>query len=163
MLKIAHKNKYNALVVISWGSALMGIGTIIGAQSGLLLNASLSGYPDYFYMLILALVVISLTYFVFSFRMFSFEALINTVNEYKKVSERDANDDFSERAQKISQEYNLTPRESEIFELLARGRNRKYLEEELGISRNTVKVHVQNIYNKLQIHSHQELIDLLDT
>ena len=46
--------------------------------------------------------------------------------------------------------------------MLARGRNREYIEEHLGVSRNTVKAHVKHIYAKLGIHSHQELLDLVE-
>ena len=56
----------------------------------------------------------------------------------------------------------LTEREREVFELLARGRNAHYLQEQLGITRNTAKTHIAHVYAKLGIHSQQELIDLLD-
>ena len=46
--------------------------------------------------------------------------------------------------------------------LLARGRNVPFIEEELIISRNTIKTHVKHIYQKLDVHSQQELIDLVE-
>ncbi|WP_338025909.1 response regulator transcription factor [Adlercreutzia agrestimuris] len=58
--------------------------------------------------------------------------------------------------------YDLTDREQEIFELLARGRNIRYIEKELMVSYNTVKTHVSHIYAKLGVHSHQELINLVE-
>ena len=58
--------------------------------------------------------------------------------------------------------HGLTPREREVFEMLAHGRNREYIEEKLVISRNTVKAHVKHIYAKLEAHSHQELPDLVE-
>ena len=45
--------------------------------------------------------------------------------------------------------------------MLARGRDRAYVQEQLVISRNTVKAHVRHIYEKLGVHSHQDLIDLV--
>ena len=56
----------------------------------------------------------------------------------------------------------LTERETEIFELLVRGRNARYLQEQLGITRNTAKSHIAHIYAKLGVHSQQELIDLVE-
>ncbi len=44
---------------------------------------------------------------------------------------------------------------------MARGRNRDYIQEALVISKNTVKVHVKHIYQKMDVHSHQELIDMV--
>jgi DNA-binding CsgD family transcriptional regulator len=54
----------------------------------------------------------------------------------------------------------LTAREREIARMLSQGRNAPYIEEKLVISRATVKTHIRHIYQKLDIHSQQELIDL---
>ncbi|MFQ9179387.1 MAG: response regulator transcription factor [Eggerthella lenta] len=56
----------------------------------------------------------------------------------------------------------LTDREQEIFEYLARRRNVRFIQDELTVSYNTVKTHVSHIYAKLDVHSHQELIDLVE-
>ena len=56
----------------------------------------------------------------------------------------------------------LTERETEIFAMLARGRNGQYVMDHYVISRNTVKSHVKHIYAKLGVHSQQELIDLVE-
>jgi len=61
----------------------------------------------------------------------------------------------------LGRKYGLTPRECEVFELLAYGRNARYIEENLGVSSNTVKTHVRNVYNKLGVSSHQELLSLV--
>ena len=56
--------------------------------------------------------------------------------------------------------YGLTPREVEVFELLAQGRDTRYIESALCIAGNTVKMHRKSVYRKLGVHSQQELIDL---
>ena len=58
--------------------------------------------------------------------------------------------------------YGLSARESEVFALLARGRNLPYISEALFISKNTVRTHLKNIYQKLGVHDRQELIDLVE-
>lgn len=68
---------------------------------------------------------------------------------------------FDERCYGLAEQYGLTQREKEVFLLLARGRNRDYIQEALVISKNTVKVHVKHIYQKMDVHSHQELIDMV--
>jgi DNA-binding NarL/FixJ family response regulator len=45
----------------------------------------------------------------------------------------------------------ITPREAEVLELMARGHTNPQIGEELGISRGTAKVHVQNIIAKLGV------------
>lgn len=53
----------------------------------------------------------------------------------------------------------LSPREREVLELLARGRNTRYIQDALVISGSTVKSHTYRIYRKLGVHSRQDLID----
>lgn len=65
---------------------------------------------------------------------------------------------YDERVVRLAEKFSLTTRECEVFDLLAHGRNGAYIEQKLCISRNTVKAHVKHIYQKLEIHSHQELI-----
>lgn len=66
------------------------------------------------------------------------------------------------RCQVLAEEYGLTEREAEIFTLLARGRDVLFIEQDLKISRNTVKTHRKNIYRKLGIHTQQELLSLIE-
>lgn len=57
---------------------------------------------------------------------------------------------------------NLTNRETDVLRLLARGRTSPFIQEELVLSRNTVKTHVRHIYTKLDVHSRQELISKVE-
>jgi two-component system nitrate/nitrite response regulator NarL len=50
----------------------------------------------------------------------------------------------------------LSSREREVLELLVRGASGAVVAERLGISRNTVRTHVQGILTKLQVHSRLE-------
>jgi DNA-binding NarL/FixJ family response regulator len=52
----------------------------------------------------------------------------------------------------------LTEREMEVLKLVARGMNNRDIAKELFISDNTVKNHVRNILEKLQIHSRMEAV-----
>jgi len=61
----------------------------------------------------------------------------------------------------ITLRYKLTERESEILRLIALGRSAKYIADELFISHNTARTHIKHVYEKLNIHSKQELIDLV--
>lgn len=51
----------------------------------------------------------------------------------------------------------LSPREAEIAILAAAGLTYQQIGEGLGITRSTVRVHVQNAYRKLNIHNRLEL------
>ncbi|MEE0581831.1 MAG: helix-turn-helix transcriptional regulator, partial [Adlercreutzia sp.] len=81
------------------------------------------------------------------------------------VSEPDGDEgvpaEIAAYCQDLAVEYGLTPREAEILALVALGRSAKYISEELTVSYNTTRTHVRHIYEKLNIHSKQELIDLV--
>lgn len=62
----------------------------------------------------------------------------------------------------IAERYALTPRETEVFLLLARGRSLPVIREELSIATGTAQTHIRHIYEKLSIHSRQELFDLIE-
>ncbi|WP_162610833.1 helix-turn-helix transcriptional regulator [Gordonibacter sp. An230] len=62
---------------------------------------------------------------------------------------------------RIAAEHGLSPRETEVFKLLAQGRSRSFIQEELVISDATVKSHINRVYQKLGIHSKQDLISLV--
>ena len=52
----------------------------------------------------------------------------------------------------------LTDRELEVLKLVARGLNNRDIARELYISENTVKNHIRNIHEKLQVHSRMEAV-----
>jgi DNA-binding NarL/FixJ family response regulator len=54
----------------------------------------------------------------------------------------------------------LTHREVEILRMLARGRDAQSIADELTISSNTVRTHLQNIFGKLGAHSKLEAVSL---
>lgn len=62
----------------------------------------------------------------------------------------------------ICDEAGLSPRESEVFMLMAKGRNAEYIQGALTISNYTAKTHIANIYRKVGVHSLQELIDRVE-
>jgi DNA-binding CsgD family transcriptional regulator len=67
-----------------------------------------------------------------------------------------------ERCAQIAWRYHLSERESQVVLLLARGRNAARIQEELCLSKSTVSTHRQHVYEKLGIHTRQELIDLIE-
>lgn len=66
------------------------------------------------------------------------------------------------RCDAVAERYGLSPRERDVFDLLVRGRSIDYIAQNLTISFNTAKSHIRHIYVKTDVHSRQELIDLID-
>ncbi|MBS1795444.1 MAG: response regulator transcription factor [Acidobacteria bacterium] len=55
-------------------------------------------------------------------------------------------------------DYDLTPHETRILKLLIDGHNYTTAAKKLGVSYNTVKFHIRNIFDKLQVHSKSEAV-----
>ncbi len=56
----------------------------------------------------------------------------------------------------------LTAREKVVAEALLRGYSAERIADDESLSVNTVRTHTKNIYRKLDVHSRQELIDLVE-
>lgn len=62
----------------------------------------------------------------------------------------------------LASHFDLTAREEEILEMLAHGRNVPFIAETLSLSSHTVRGYVKSIYARTNVHSRQELIDLVE-
>jgi len=62
-------------------------------------------------------------------------------------------DHFRQIQRPASDVEKLTPREQEILELLSKGCYYKEISDKLGITMNTVRTHLQHIYEKLHVQS----------
>lgn len=69
-------------------------------------------------------------------------------------------ENLDEKVVRIAAEGGLSSRETEVLGYLARGRSQPYIRDTLVLSKNTVASHVKHIYQKLNVHSRQELLDL---
>lgn len=71
------------------------------------------------------------------------------IDEFKEISRGDRESGSAPR---------LTERELEVLRLVATGLNNREVAKQLFISENTVKNHVRNILDKLQLHSRMEAV-----
>ena len=71
-------------------------------------------------------------------------------------------DEIPNACAELADQYALTPREHEVLGLLARGRTAAYVGHSLGISQGTAKTHIRSIYHKMDIHTQQDLMDLIE-
>jgi DNA-binding NarL/FixJ family response regulator len=74
---------------------------------------------------------------------------VKLIDEFKQMSK-------PERSQ--ASNLRLTERELEVLRLVAKGLNNRDVAKQLFISENTVKNHVRNILEKLQLHSRMEAV-----
>ena len=76
------------------------------------------------------------------------------LTEFAALAKRDG----EERSEQQVPAPKLTDREMQVLKLVAKGMNNRDIAKELFISENTVKNHVRNILEKLQIHSRMEAV-----
>lgn len=80
----------------------------------------------------------------------------------RDTQESQEESDTSPALQWVAGTYGLSARETQVLAYLAKGRTQPYIRDELQLSKSTVSTHVKHIYQKLGVHSKQELIDLCD-
>ena len=90
------------------------------------------------------------------------EAVVSAAEHAEEEPRQELDHALDNRCHVVAAEYGLTERETEIVALLARGRTKAYIAKTLFVTENTVRSHVRNLYIKLDVHTRQELIDLIE-
>lgn len=90
------------------------------------------------------------------------EPEVNQGERERRREEQPVRRPFREALDKIAEQANLTPTETTVFNLIARGYNADGVRQELTVSINTAKTHIRNIYAKLGVHSQQELLERVE-
>jgi len=136
-------------------------GTIVGR-----VNAETLQQGD----LVLTIVALVAVYLLFMAALFLFKdkslkGMVMEIEGYHPEQESTSCPEaqLSERCSAIATRNRFTPREEEIFVLLAQGFTIPVISEKLFVSENTVKSHAKSIYQKLGIHARTELIELVNT
>ena len=162
LIAAATRNRLSAVSVLTWGSLMPTLGSIVGANLGAFVATGIAGEGAF---LISAAVACALVaYVLIGLSDFSFADTIAGIEPVRPLEVPNVPDArrFENACAHVAQAHGLTPRETEVLTLLARGRNNAFVQEELTLTRNTVKTYIKRIYAKLGIHSQQELIDLVE-
>lgn len=70
--------------------------------------------------------------------------------------------DVAAAVEAIAADVGLSPRETEVAGLLAKGRSLPFVQSELYISAGTAQTHARHIYRKMNVHSRQEFLDVVE-
>lgn len=163
---IGARNPVGALPLVLMVNGVGGFGFELGALTGHGTNYLITAHPELVFVVVVAIVFGFAMYNFVLARTFSFDATVagvEPVQPVRELSEEAAGArDYDAVCARLTAEHGLTAREAEVLPLLARGRNVAYIMEELTLSRNTIKSYVARVYGKLDVHSHQELIDLVE-
>lgn len=144
--------------------AAKNIGCALGAMSGDVIVPVVGSDPTALFLFIGLLEVLLLVSFLW---MFSIKQIASpTTQPDAALPEPSAPASLEARLDRhveaVSSRCGLTPRETEILELLARGKNRETIARDQHLSKSTVHTHMIHIYQKTGVHSQQELIELIE-
>jgi DNA-binding CsgD family transcriptional regulator/MFS family permease len=175
---IVFQKRITATIVFGFGFGIFMAGNALGWYLGIALIPDLiaSGNEVISYAVLAVLIIICAT-LVFSQR--DYDQLFSSISEAELVLDdldfNDAEDQnladnqrsperpFIAACARISKHAHLSAREQDVFEQLALGRGSDNIAKRLNVTLNTARTHTHNIYAKLDVHSRQELIDLVET
>jgi DNA-binding CsgD family transcriptional regulator len=136
--------------------SVLTLGQALGNGLGMLGNAQ--PFAEFSFGVFVPLLIESLVLLVLVFTLN--KPFLSLVHIEEQNIEKES--DYADKISSIKSRYHLTPREAEVFEMLAYGRNARYIESKLCISSNTVKTHMRNIYIKTGARNHQELLSIIE-
>lgn len=144
--------------VVAWPTCCLMLGQLIGGgAAGLLMQQEQAGH----WMQVMATVV-SFALLMAALLMMSNRNLTTGWGIAQPGGTVRPDGSIDAAVQVLVVENAITPREADTLALLARGRNRKHISEELVVSEETVKSHASSLYHKLGVHAQQDLIDLVE-
>lgn len=111
---------------------------------------------------LLGLISVTLGLFVVAAYLFVFADRTSSSLFLRPERDAPASDPTKEACNRLVRVGRLSKRESEVLALIAKGRSAPRIQEELHVSMNTVNSHTSHIYQKLKVHSRQELLDLIE-
>lgn len=104
--------------------------------------------------------IIDHTYFSIFFLIQSSICIYFSIRYFKNKLSLVDSDEISDAFLK---KYLITPRESEIIELIIKGQSNKEISEKLSLTEGTVKVFIYNIYQKIGVKNRMSLANLART
>ncbi|WP_087881552.1 helix-turn-helix transcriptional regulator [Arabiibacter massiliensis] len=155
-----HDTKLPAALLFSCSFACTNGAQLVGTLVGRL-NAHTLGQGD----VALTAVALVAVYLIAMVSMFLFkDRKLQGVDEAaaEPPSSEQRGDALEARCAALAEGHGFTPRESEILVHLGQGRTARAISEKLVVSENTVKYHIKSIYQKLDVHSRDEVIDLIE-
>lgn len=159
LVGLAHESQPRSWRVLGFGMAAnfagmgLGVGLRTWAQS-----ATSSGALDQ------TLIVCGLMFALAIVTMLILpESVIAQIASRGVKKQRQGDAPLSLRCSTLGDMRKLTAREREVLELLAQGRTQSVIARKLSISEGTAHTHIMHVYQKIDVHSQQELIDVVES
>ena len=154
-------SRYGVLAIWLFGltRAARVLASVLGSYVGTTAWATMDESGLLFLTSIVVVVLVAFSMFLLN------EKDLETTWGITPLAPRHENADYAKslagRCAQIARAHGLTLREEEVLALLAQGKSVPRIEQELCISNGTAKSHVRHIYTKLDVHTRDELIELV--
>jgi len=99
--------------------------------------------------------------YIFKITLSRVPNIYNNIEKYFNIYISDENKREIVDLSYMSKVYDLSKRELEIIKSISKGLTNSEIGEELFISKNTVRTHIDNIFNKLNVNSRIEILNKL--
>ena len=149
-----------SISLLAFATCLLDIGWIVG----ICLHAALRGYSPTFGVavaLVIAYVIFAVGLFMLPKRFDYFSYDDGDSGEGETMDSPAVEVKMSEGVERLAVKYSLTRREKEVASCLIQGMGVLEISEALVVSKNTAKTHVNHIYQKCNVHSKEELAELV--
>ena len=166
---VVYEKKMPFIVVFGYGQGVLLIARAFGWALGIGVLPAFAGssWEPFIYWGMAVLILVATVLFFSEMhleKMFENIAKVNvsldlsqTQNEFERQHRP-----WREACKKIAERSSLSKREQEVFELIATGRSPQNVAKHLVVSIHTVRSHIRNIYVKLDAHSHEELVSIVE-
>lgn len=142
------------LRILAVVSGLWTLGPALGIGAGTVLGAVGIAGPQTVTLLVIASVMVIVISYTYVFSETDADFLADSLPPRRRV--------FRERCEQVADRFSLSPREREVMMLIATGKDMPAMQEILVLSKSTISTHREHLYQKMEIHSKQELIALID-
>lgn len=159
---ISQRYRISGLTAFGIGWGMVTLGVFAGSACGNFICSHVALTPQVLSLIALGATTAVMISYMFVLREEDLSLMIEDCKPSESDGEESQEDRFNNRCKELAKEYALTERELEVVQLMARGRSNKRIQEELFISRGTCSTHIRHIYQKLDIHNRQDLIDLIE-
>lgn len=157
---IAYSFRLSSVMVFGLGWGMVTLGVLLGSFAGQAIASLAPFTPQALSLIALLATLAILVSYMFVFNERDLIALTKPEPDGEADSARRPR--FQDRCKTVAEEYHLSPKETEIMVLFAKGRSSARIQEDLFLSRGTVTTHLRHIYQKLDVHNKQEFLDLIE-
>lgn len=157
---ISFTYRLSSVMVFGIGWGMVTLGVLLGSITGQFICTFAPFEPQGLSLIALLATLAILISYMF---VFNENDLIALAKEEKGKDEGEPKRQrFQERCKEVAEEYGLSPSETKIMILFAKGRSSTRIQEELYLSRGTVTTHLRHIYQKIDVHNKQEFLDVIE-